>query len=302
MSARRKIWEAVATELLDLDEDDFKLLKKKRCCNLAFFYEATSLKRIEELGIPQDGLYFTLEHFQKFILGFKPKEDELPKLTYAEYMAIQPTDVEQKYDEYLQASTETSSPKNSLNRVDRQRRYIATKGESRDQHQPHRYNKQQEGDNTHERSRRNFLESQSDNYRHKNEKSKQEIRNCRNLQELLNLERERRAEIRPFHISFFWNQASSFMKDNTERHKIKKNPGILKPLVRHTLDFSDRLLDPQSLAAMTHAIANISFRTRKPIINASKVWIFLENNTLKAAKLLILVRRIVQIFCGLMPK
>jgi len=117
---------------------------------------------------------------------------------------------------------------------------------------------------------------------YKSDNASQKIRDCKNLQELFELQRH--AEVNHFDISYYWCQVASFMFDESEIKKIQKDPKILKPLVKQTLDFSDSLKNPRSLAAMAHAFAKISYRTRKPIINSEKLWRALENDIIEAAQ------------------
>jgi len=99
----------------------------------------------------------------------------------------------------------------------------------------------------------------------------------------LNLQRESHAETHPSHISFYWNQISRFSHDKQDCQRIKRNPGLLKPLVGQTMLFSDKLLDPRSLAVTAHAIAKISFKTRKSIVDSSRLWEVLEANIMEKA-------------------
>jgi len=160
-----------------------------------------------------------------------------------------------------------------------QRRYVVTKGENRHQPNEHQENRESykiygekqgkvSGEQTKKRPLENYL--------------KQKIRNCKDLKELLQLQRQE--EINRFSISFYWAQVSAFMYTESECQKIRNNPEILRPIVKLTLDLSDKLNHPRSLAIMAHAIAKISFRTRNPIVESRELWKVLERNIVKAAK------------------
>jgi len=145
----------------------------------------------------------------------------------------------------------------------------------------------QEGKGKHKNSKKKKKKKKNrpNNKEHKDDdKLWRGIRNCKNLEELLNLQHNSYDEILLFHLSFFWNQASTFVNEREECQKIIRNPGILKPLVVQTLAFREQITDPRYLAVTAHAIAKISFRTRKPIVDSSTIWRVLETNILKAAK------------------
>jgi len=123
----------------------------------------------------------------------------------------------------------------------------------------------------------------------------QRIRNCKTLMEVYCLYRSESISMKPCHISFYWNQISrliSISNSNKSSYspmgsfsclqRLKRNPTLLKPLVGKTI-FHNSELDTRSLAVTAHALAKISHKTRKPIVDSDKLWELLEKNIIEKA-------------------
>jgi len=121
----------------------------------------------------------------------------------------------------------------------------------------------------------------------------QKIRNCKTLMEVLQLLRRESGSLKPSHLSFYWNQIARLISINTSSksssmdspsclQRLKCNPALLKPLVGLTIRHNSAL-NPRSLAVTAHAIAKISNKTRKSVVDSDKLWELLAKNIIQKA-------------------
>jgi len=119
----------------------------------------------------------------------------------------------------------------------------------------------------------------------------QKIRNCKTLMELLHLLQGESINMKPSHLSYYWNQISRIISITPAGGKssmspclqrLKRHPVLLKHLVGQTIRHASAL-DSRSLAVTAHALAKISYKMRKSVVDSEKLWELLERNIIQKA-------------------
>ena len=91
-------WEHVAKQILLLDEEEIALLKAKRIRKMSFFNNMETVDRLSAIVTEKDGLFYELEGFCRYIIGHKPSNADLMRMTEIEYREIPRSTIKMAYE------------------------------------------------------------------------------------------------------------------------------------------------------------------------------------------------------------